>query len=286
MFSKKILIVIAIALAGIALFGFVLTTFIIKKDNIQVLVAPRNASVKIDDKVIEANKPTYIAPGNYSLSITADKFKTLQQDITVTDAFQGLAFCLVPTDRSAEDYIAANPDDAYICEGAAGQAYNKEAQAAIEKYPIIAKLPYEDGTFAIGQGVTEQNEVAIYVHYYGEKSKGEALDWIHRHQKENLPPIIYTDDYQQTDRIGGIGSPIDKTLTQKYPIVKLLPIDAYIFRLGYRIDPSDQSGESIKLTIAADTPSGRMAALQELHARGYNPVDYKIEFINFESDLK
>lgn len=285
MFNKKILIIAAVSLAALTILGFIITTYITRKDNIQILVAPQNAIVKLDDKPVQANKPFYVAPGKHTLLITADKFTSIKEDLTVTDTYQGFAYCLVPAESDAENY-KSNPDNEYICEAANGQAYLKESQAAIDKYPVIAKLPYEDGTFKIGQGVTEENEVAIYVHYSSAKSKSEALDWIHRHQRDNLPPIIYTDDYEQTDRIGGIDSPLDKILVGKYPIVKDLPVDGIIFKLGYRIDESDASGESIKLTIAADSPQGRMAALREIKAHNTNPLDYKIEFTNFESDVK
>jgi hypothetical protein len=282
--NRKTLIIIATSLTVIALLGYAIMTYVVRKDNLHIAVAPRSATVKIDDKQVEANKSIYVSPGDHTLSITADNFNPINEKIIATDAYKSLAYCLIPNNEHAENY-KKNVDEAYICEAEAGQQYLKDSQAAIEKYPVIAKLPYEDGTFSIGQGVTEKNEVAIYVHYSSDKPKREALDWIHRYQKDNLPPVIYTNDYEQTDRIGGMDSPLDKILVAKYPIVKDLPIDGSFFRIGYRLDPSDQSGESIKLTVTADSPMGRMAAFHEIQARSYNPTDFKIEFINFESEV-
>jgi hypothetical protein len=288
MFNKKIITIIIAIVAALVVIGLLFTTYVMKKDNLYVAVAPRNAVVKLNDTVIESNKALYVEPGSYSLLITADGFRAEKQTITVTDTYKAFSFCLVPHDSTVENYIKTHPDDQYICEGAAGQAYDKEAQEAIAKYPIIAKLPYEDGTFSIGQGMTEDSktETAIYIHYSSKQSKDDALNWIHRTQKENLPPIIYANDYSQTGRLGGVDSELDKKLVAKYPIVKILPIDAFIYKVGYRIDQSDPSGESIKLTVISDTPTGRMAALHEIYAHGYNPVDYKIEFLGFEGDIK
>jgi hypothetical protein len=185
--------------------------------------------------------------------------------------------------------FAAGQHDAeriYVCEGAIGQEYNQDAQAAIDKYPVIAHLPYEDGTFKIGQGVAPNGETALYVHFSTDKSKGEALDWIKRYLKDATPPIFYQGDYEQTDRIGGKDSEIDKALVAKYAIVTSLPIDAGYYKLGYRIDESDPSGQSIKLTINADTAIGRLGALRQIGELGFKPTDYKVEFINFESDLQ
>lgn len=285
MLNKKVITIVTAVIAALVILGFVLTVYIIKKDNVGFYVAPRSAILKLNDKAIEINKTQYITPGSYSISIAAQGFVTIKQDITITDTYKAFSFCLVPINQSSEDYVKAHPEDVYICEGAAGQAYDKETKEAIAKYPILAKLPYEDGAFSIGQGMTEQHEIAIYVHYSSPKSKNEAIDWIHRYQKDGLPVIISTDDYSQTGRIGGEDSQLDQVLVKKYPIIKLLPLDASIYKIGYRIDQSDPNGDSIKLTILSDTSSGRMAALKEIYAQGYNPIDYKIEFLGFESEV-
>lgn len=288
MFNKKTVAFIFLALLGVIVVVGFFVNYVIKDDNLQIYVSPQNAAVKLGDTTIQPNKPLYMEPGTYSLSIQADDFTSLTQNITVSESsFTALAFCLTPSNMSQEEYLKTYEEDRYICEGAAGQAFNKEAAAAIEKYPVIGDLPYEDGTFSIGQGILEEGDgPALYVHYSTEKSYTEAKEWLGRYHSDQIPPTFYIKDYEQLDRIGGKDSQIDKLLLQKYPIIENLPIDAFIYKLGYKIDQSDKSGESIKLTITSDTASGRIAGLREIQALGYDAVDYKIEFLNFENGIR
>lgn len=286
MINKRIIIIGAVILALLIVASFFVTTYVIKKDNLQILVSPRDAKVTLNGKEYPANKPFYITPGDYTLSLSAENFTPTSEKITVTDTYAGLSYCLTPTNMESDEYLSEHPDDRFICEGAAGQAYNKEVSTAIKEYPVIGQLPYEDGTFSVGQGLVEgTGELALYVHYSSQKSKEEALEWIRRYSPDKLPVLIYTDDYEQTGKLGGAGSEFDQRLTAKNPITKTLPTDAYIYKLGYRIDQSDKSGQSIKLTIKSDTASGRIAALREIKALGYDPTDYKIEFLNFENEV-
>lgn len=288
MINRRLLMtIIVVVLAVLIGISFLINGYVSKKDNLKILVAPKNATITLGDKTIPGDTSTYITPGTYPLSITANNFSSVKQEVTITNTFSNLVFCLTPTNMSQEDYFTNHPEDRYTCEGAAGQNYNKDAQAAIQQYPILAHLPYNDGTFSVGQGLTDDKKgTALYIHYSSDKSKGEALDWVNRFSPDKLPPIIYVHDYYQTGRLGGEGSELDTILVDKYPIIKSLPLDAAIYKLGYRIDESDPSGHSIKLTIDSDTASGRIAALREIQSLGYPPTNFKIEFLNFESDLQ
>ena len=65
----------------------------------------------------------------------------------------------------------------------------------------------------------------------------------------------------------------------KNPIVRQLPYPGMLFTIGYRADPADPTGDSIILEI--DAPAVyRTEAVTQITNWGYNPVDYKINFIN------
>jgi len=78
----------------------------------------------------------------------------------------------------------------------------------------------------------------------------------------------------------------NNTLINKYPIIKNLPYNNFLYEIGYRLDSSDKSGKSIELTITAINAMERRQALKEIKALGYNPINYKIEFLDFESEIK
>ncbi len=72
---------------------------------------------------------------------------------------------------------------------------------------------------------------------------------------------------------------------KKNPIVDALPAGTYLYRIGYRSDPSDPSGNSIIVTI--DASSGfRNAALAKIRELGFDPAELKIQFNNYESPFK
>jgi len=76
------------------------------------------------------------------------------------------------------------------------------------------------------------------------------------------------------------------TLAKRYPIVQNLPYNNFLYEIGYHLDSSDKSGKSIIITITAINAMERRQAIQEIKTLGYNPIDYKIEFMNFESEIK
>lgn len=274
-----IAIVVLLAILSIGAIGFFYFT---PKANIRVITSPQNSIIKIGDQQIERAKPTYIKKGVYELSVEAPNFTSVKKQVTIGDELETYSFCLTPTNTTLEKYLEEHPDDKLTCEAAGGQEYKDMTRQALEAYPILEKLPYEDGTFIIGQARGENNEIVLTVHYSTETSKREALEWLNKATgNKPLPTLTYTQDYVQTTRIS-VGGPLDTALRQKYPIIDNLPLDLYIYKIGYRIDQSDPSGRSIKLTIDSDTTAGRLGAIRHIRTLGYNPTDYKIEFINYQ----
>lgn len=280
--SRKAL-VISITLLVLTGVATIVYFYAIPKANVQIITAPRNATVTIGDQRVEQSKPTYIKKGTYQLSVEAPNFTPARKEITIEDTLKTHSFCLEPTNKTIDQYLEENPDDRLTCEAAGGQEYKESTRKALEAYPILEKLPFEDGTYIIGQGRNENEEITLTLHYSTEKSKRDALEWLARNSAgKPLPEIVYFPDYIQTDRVSGKDSILDLGLRQKYSIILNLPLDLYIYKLGYRLDPSDSSSKSIILTIESDTAAGRIGALRHIRTLGYNPTDYKIEFINYQ----
>ncbi len=282
--SRKTLIVSIVILLAVTSLAAIIFFYVTPKPNIRVATSPQNSVIKIGEQQIEQNKPMYIKKGTYQLSIEAKDFTSVKKEIVIGDELQTLSFCLTSSGKTLEQYIEENPQDRLICEAAGGQAYNDFTKKLIGEYPILQQLPYEDGTFIIGQGRdATNNNITLTIHYSTEKSKQEAMEWITKTAAGTpLPVFVYTQDYVQTDRVGGRDSQLDTELKQKYPIITSLPLNLYVYKIGYRIDQSDPSGKSIKLTIDSDTVTGRNDAIRHIRTLGYNPTDYKIEFINYQ----
>ena len=89
-----------------------------------------------------------------------------------------------------------------------------------------------------------------------------------------------TEEYTAIEIVAGLNAEENGTLfIEKNPITRQLPYTNMLFTIGYRADPADPTGDSIIVTI--DAPAVyRTEAVTQITNWGYNPVDYKINFIN------
>ena len=89
-----------------------------------------------------------------------------------------------------------------------------------------------------------------------------------------------TGEYSAIEVVAGINAEENgAAFIEKNPITKQLPYTNMLFTIGYRADPADPTGDSIIVTI--DAPAVyRTEAVTQITNWGYNPVDYKINFIN------
>lgn len=109
----------------------------------------------------------------------------------------------------------------------------------------------------------------------------EALSPISEDAKNWAERNIY--QYSKFESI--VGATAQKTgekFYKKYPLAKLLPQDKLVYKIGY----SENADSSITINIYAVTPDQRAAAVQQIRDWGYDPVDYKIKFIDFINPLE
>lgn len=101
----------------------------------------------------------------------------------------------------------------------------------------------------------------------------EAKKWAAENQKLYLA-------YE--GRAGKRANQEGEEFSKKNPVASRLPIDTFLYSIGYRADTSDPSGDSIIIVISA--PEGyRWAALERFRDLGYDPTDYTIEFTNYKN---
>lgn len=99
----------------------------------------------------------------------------------------------------------------------------------------------------------------------------EAQEWYEKN----------ADKYTQAELDAGEQETSDsKTLLEKNPIINKLPISNYLYSIGYKIDPSDETESTIIITVNS-SEQYRSAAIRKLNSLGYDIGDYKIIFDNF-----
>ena len=104
----------------------------------------------------------------------------------------------------------------------------------------------------------------------------EAKKWAKEHQE------LY---FAYEGRTGERANAKGEEFSERNPIVSRLPFENFLYAIGYRADPDDSSGNSIILEINA-TSGYRRAALKKIHELGYDPTNYKINFIDYESPFE
>lgn len=101
----------------------------------------------------------------------------------------------------------------------------------------------------------------------------QATKWAARNQQA----------YAKLERLAAESSATyGKAFQAKWPIVKTLPIKDPYFTISY----VHHNDETISLKISGTSPRYRMLALQHLRSRGFDPTEYKIEFVGFTNPLE
>ena len=101
----------------------------------------------------------------------------------------------------------------------------------------------------------------------------EATTWYNKNQSKY---------FEYEGKIGALEAEKGALFIQKNPITKWLPLQKAIYSIGYKQQPESDNPYKITLTIKA-TKGYREAALQEIRDKGFNPGDYKIEFVDYRN---
>jgi hypothetical protein len=75
---------------------------------------------------------------------------------------------------------------------------------------------------------------------------------------------------------------IGRDFNERNPIAKHLPYKTFFYSVGYRMDQSDPTGNSIILEIDA-SEGYRQSALYRIRQLGYDPTDFTINFRDYEN---
>ena len=98
-----------------------------------------------------------------------------------------------------------------------------------------------------------------------------------------ISPTAEPDRIVEAFELGDAGY---KKLVTDNPIISKLPYEDPLFTIDYTIYGSVVNGYSIRLTISSTTASSRRMAIQEIRGLGFNPTDYKVDFLSFKSEIK
>ena len=90
-------------------------------------------------------------------------------------------------------------------------------------------------------------------------------------------------DYAEIERLGfALSQEYGKEFEKRWPIVESLPIKDPYFTISYKNTP----GDDLLVTIQGTSARYRELALDHLRTKGFDPTDYRIDFIGFKNPLK
>lgn len=103
----------------------------------------------------------------------------------------------------------------------------------------------------------------------------ETLEWAKSKENESEYYKVFGDAQAAATDTG-------RVFNEKNPIAKHLPYKTAIYSVGYRMDKSDPSGNSIIIEIDA-IDGYRQSALYRIRQLGYDPTDFNINFREYEN---
>jgi hypothetical protein len=157
----------------------------------------------MDGKKVNPNGTYHVKAGNHTLKASFAHFisKTSTFSIKVNEK-KTVQLYLSPADDEGRNYLSLHPDQDHKISGISGAQTQQMYNQAQQKITFLNDLPWIDQYFRIDYGASQKspndpNAVAIYITYYSDAGKQQALDWIQRH---GYDPSKLEIIYQQGDQ--------------------------------------------------------------------------------------
>jgi hypothetical protein len=158
-----------------------------KTASIDVLVAPKSASVKINGHHY-GNGFYKVEPGDFTVVITKDGFEPYEESFSLAAGeTKQLAVYLTQTDGGYDWYLQ-HPEDDLIMTSVGDKQADATAAQMLEQYPILSILPHRDNEGTFDYTISpkfkgnELTGLTIELNTCAEYSKGiytnEALRWL------------------------------------------------------------------------------------------------------------
>lgn len=196
---KKMVIIVALLVLAIMLYGIILQVSRIGKTKITISVLPSEATVLVNDKKVSKSS-VYLKPGQYKITARADGYVEDTVDLNVDNKEPDPVILLPkPDSDEAIAFFENNPSLQAQKEGLGGQKASEAGQKIREKYPIISQLPYIDilGPFSVDYGASKNQpeSVVLYVSDSSPGGRQKALKWIRENNQEPTDLEIVFSDY-------------------------------------------------------------------------------------------
>jgi len=150
---------------------------------LEILVAPRGASLKLDGKGIKSGKMR-VKIGSHTIVAAMSGFAGQTKKVQVGTKGQFVGIILQPNSTSTSDWYKNHLDDFSIVQTINNRSFDQANSQLLESNPLLTKLPHIGPalSYRVDYGVpsdaSKTGEPAIYIRFRTEQDKQAALQWI------------------------------------------------------------------------------------------------------------
>lgn len=146
----KVSIIVAVTIIILCVISYIVYLNIFSA-KINFLIAPKNATVSVNNENAPTSGIKRVQPGNYTITVSMPGFKTQSQDITISSGqTTNIYLGLNSNDPSTANWYIEHPEDQERLDQIGSLVYSETEQFLVQNYPIISQLPYLSSSFTIG----------------------------------------------------------------------------------------------------------------------------------------
>lgn len=146
-------------------------------------VTPKSSSVTLNGKKTRTGTAN-LRPGTYRILVSHPGFKDNSNSVTLSkNDTKYVGLVLESNSDSTASWYADHPEDQSLAEKISGKNLKIDAESQKTTLPLIKELPFIDRIYRVDYGVSKKTPndpaaVALYITYYGDQSKQDALAWL------------------------------------------------------------------------------------------------------------
>lgn len=174
--------------AGLALLviGVMTAVFVHQKPltaHLSIQFAPTSSAITVNGQNSRSGSLN-VRPGSYKIVVSHSGFVEKSTSVTVAAGeTKYVGFVLASNSPATANWYVDHADDQRLSEIITGKNISVDSTSQQTTLPIIKELPFIDNYYRIDYGVSklhpsDPNAVALYVKYYSDEGKQQALDWL------------------------------------------------------------------------------------------------------------
>lgn len=139
---------------------------------LKIIDTPLSSTIQIDNETVNGDEHR-VRPGNHTIYVFKDGFKSQEQNITIGDGeTKNVYFILEPNETSTMNWYEEHEEDGKIREWISGEKLIESSENIQRNYPAVSFLPYSTSAYSIGYGACDDNPSEVCMKFTSERASG------------------------------------------------------------------------------------------------------------------